>query len=305
MRSVRSRWAAASVVLLAAGSAALAAQGTAHAVGVCPSLTSGVTVVVDFSAFGGGVQVGCAVGDPATGLAALHEAGFTTEGTARWGAAFVCRIDGLPAPAQQPCAGTPPADAYWAYWHASRGGSWRYSQLGAATRNPDPGSVEGWAFGAGPQPNIAPPVLPLPVPTDPVAIIPPITIPPGIIPPAANPPALGTATGQPPAKPSVQPAAPGSPPAAGAGGGAASSDPTAGAEPATQAAGSTTSADSGPLGSSSSAADRVGLPRDLSGGDTASRGVGGLVAGVALVVAVVAGAWWAAVRRRRATPPDG
>ncbi|MFK3984420.1 hypothetical protein ACI2K4_29110 [Micromonospora sp. NPDC050397] len=119
--------------------------------------TSGVTVVVDFTAFGGGIQVRCALGDPATGLAALQGAGFAVTGTARWGLAFVCRLDGLPTAATEPCLNTPPASAYWSYWHAPAGGSWSYSTLGATSYNPAPGTVEGWAFGSGGAPGISPP----------------------------------------------------------------------------------------------------------------------------------------------------
>ncbi|WDZ82735.1 hypothetical protein PVK37_19925 [Micromonospora cathayae] len=119
--------------------------------------TSGVTVVVDFTALGGTVQVACAPGDPATGLAALQGAGFTVTGTSRWGLAFVCRINGQPTAATEPCVNTPPVTAYWSYWHAPSGGAWSYSTSGASSYNPAPGSVEGWAFGAGAPPGIAAP----------------------------------------------------------------------------------------------------------------------------------------------------
>mgnify|MGYP006976762659 CR=1 FL=1 len=119
--------------------------------------TFGVTVVVDFTAFGGGVQVECAPGDPASGLEALQDAGFTVTGTKRWGLAFVCRIDGLPTPATEPCINTPPATAYWSYWHAPSGGSWSYSSSGASSYDPAPGTVEGWSFGAGSAPSTPPP----------------------------------------------------------------------------------------------------------------------------------------------------
>jgi hypothetical protein len=119
----------------------------------CPG-TSGVTVVVDFTAFGGGVEVRCASGDPASGIAALQGAGFSVTGTARWGLAFVCRIDNLPSPAVEACVNTPMPDAYWSYWHASPGGTWSYSPSGALSYDPAPGTVEGWAFGAGAPPSI-------------------------------------------------------------------------------------------------------------------------------------------------------
>ncbi|GAA3753588.1 hypothetical protein [Micromonospora maritima] len=119
--------------------------------------TSGVTVVVDYAALGGGVQVACAPGDPATGIAALQGAGFTVTGTQRWGLAFVCRINGKPTAATEPCVNTPPVTAYWSYWHATSGGAWSYSSSGASSYNPAPGTVEGWSFGAGAPPSIAAP----------------------------------------------------------------------------------------------------------------------------------------------------
>lgn len=131
----------------------------------CPDPGSGVTVVVDFTAFGGDVEVRCAPGDPASGLAALHAAGFDTQGTQRDGPGFVCRIDGRPTPESESCVATPPADAFWTYWHAPRGGSWTFSSSSAGHRDPRPGTVEGWAR-AGRQPAIAPPAAP---PVDPAA----------------------------------------------------------------------------------------------------------------------------------------
>jgi hypothetical protein len=118
--------------------------------------SSGVTVIVDFTALGGSVSTQCALGDPATGLAALTGAGFTPTGTRRWGLAFVCRINGLPTAAADPCVNTPPATAYWSYWHGTPGGSWSFSSGGASSYNPAPGTVEGWAFGAGSAPTTGP-----------------------------------------------------------------------------------------------------------------------------------------------------
>src|SRR6478609_8909550 len=51
----------------------------------------------------------------------------------------------------------PAADAYWAFFHAKRGGSWVYSSSGVASYDPAPGSVVGFRFGSGQQPGIAPP----------------------------------------------------------------------------------------------------------------------------------------------------
>lgn len=129
--------------------------------------SSGVTVEVDFAALGGGAQVRCAPGDPSSGVAALTGAGFTPTRAAQEPGYFVCRIDGKPA--SDPCQRASPSNAYWSYWHARPGGSWTYSSAGAADYDPAPGTVEGWAFGAGKPPSTPPPAAaasaPSPAPT--------------------------------------------------------------------------------------------------------------------------------------------
>lgn len=120
------------------------------------STTTGVIVVVDFSYWGGDAQRGCAA-DPVTGYDALQEAGFTTAGDEHDGPAFICRIDDEPPPSEDPCVDTPPPSAYWSYWHADQGQtSWTYSQQGAMSYEPPPGSVEAWEFGAGDPPAFPP-----------------------------------------------------------------------------------------------------------------------------------------------------
>jgi hypothetical protein len=132
--------------------AGVAAAPAAHAAGCTTS--NGVTVVVDFGSLGGGIQVGCASGGQSSGLGALSAAGFPYTFVPRQ-PGLVCQIASLPSP----CNGAP-TNAYWAYWHAQPGGTWSYSTLGAGSYTPPAGSVEGWAFGAGAQPGIAPPRLP-------------------------------------------------------------------------------------------------------------------------------------------------
>ncbi len=113
-------------------------------------------MVVDYKGLGGGVVVRCAPGAPKTGLAALAAAVFDVE-QVRNVPGFVCRINGRPGADRERCVNTPPASAYWSYWHARRGGSWVVSQTGPANRTPPVGSVEGWSFAEGSGPNDAPP----------------------------------------------------------------------------------------------------------------------------------------------------
>jgi hypothetical protein len=111
---------------------------------------AGVKVVADFTALGGGVQTGCAAGDPTTGLVALTNSGFTYSFVPRQ-PGFVCTINSLPNPCRKPTT-----SAYWSYWHAKPGGTWTYSTSGAGSHDPAPGTVEGWAFGAGVAPGATP-----------------------------------------------------------------------------------------------------------------------------------------------------
>ncbi|MDX3662602.1 hypothetical protein PV646_35335 [Streptomyces sp. ID05-26A] len=147
----------------------------------------GVTVVVDYRGLGGGVQQGCAPGSPASGIAALTAAGFGYTYASRQ-AGFVCRINGKPGTDADKCVNASPATAYWSYWHAPAGGSWVYSNQGAATFVPGRGTVEGWAFGAGEQPGIAPPAAPAPPPPaqQPQPPAPPVQQPPAQQPPAVT-----------------------------------------------------------------------------------------------------------------------
>lgn len=130
--------------------------------GACPT-AQGVTVVVDYQDLGGVTETRCATGAQPSGLAALENAGFTVTGTQRWGKAFVCRINGKPTAATEPCIDTPPANAYWSYWHAPNAGTWTYSSLGAGSYVPAQGSWEGWSFSKNKTPTTNPPPRVTPV----------------------------------------------------------------------------------------------------------------------------------------------
>jgi hypothetical protein len=147
------------VLALVAGLGTLA-SGCVLTVGSTPiancTATKGVIVAVDFSHFGKASERGC---DPTTttGYAALQAAGFVPAGDQQDGPAFVCRINDLPSPSQDPCVQTPPSTAFWSYWHANAGKTtWTLSGLGASTYQPKPGSVDAWAFGARTPPTFTP-----------------------------------------------------------------------------------------------------------------------------------------------------
>jgi hypothetical protein len=136
------------------------------------SATRGVIVAVDFAHWGGPILRSCGT-TPTTGYALLNQGGWDTAGTEHDGPGFICRIgysgyrhgSQYPTPSQQACVQTPPASAYWASWQAGPGqDSWTYSQYGAMSYRPEPGSVSLWVFGgtnmAGTVGSALPPVSP-------------------------------------------------------------------------------------------------------------------------------------------------
>lgn len=249
--------------------------------GPCPG-TTGVTVVVDYQGLGGGVVVQCAGGSPATGFKALIAAGFDIE-EVRNVPGFLCRIDGSPGLDRDPCINTPPASAYWSYWHAARGGAWSSSQEGGKTWRPPAGSVDGWSFsddgspGEASPPRIDPPAAsttPKPATTTPKPATP--------TPAATATPKPATPTPAATATPAAIPAPSGTS-ATPANATASSADPTPFAASGAQPGGSV-----GPDGTSA-ASDGPPL---------------GTLVGAGLVVLIAAGALVAGARRSRGVHVD-
>ncbi len=79
VRQVRRVVAGLATTLLVAGGT-LVGAGDPAAAAACPAADPGVALVVDFASLGGGVRVGCAPGDPASGYAALHARGLLDGG---------------------------------------------------------------------------------------------------------------------------------------------------------------------------------------------------------------------------------
>ncbi|MGI9015742.1 MAG: hypothetical protein ACR2HR_01325 [Euzebya sp.] len=187
------------LVLVVAGSGW---PGPAQAADGACSDSEGVTVVVDFQSLGGPTLIRCAAAPVSSGFDALTRAGIAYQ-TVTPSPGFICRIEGLPA--DQTCADFAPADAYWSYWTAQRGGAWSYSSAGAGNRVPPPGTVEGWSFSTNPQasdtqpPRTPPPDPPQPPPSDPEPSNPEPSTPEAIAPqpPASAAPGQSSA-GQPP-----------------------------------------------------------------------------------------------------------
>jgi hypothetical protein len=275
-----------------AGAVVLGGPAPVAAAAAC-SGTSGVTVVVDFGSLGGGVQTSCAAGDPSSGLGALSSAGHGYAFVPRQ-PGLVCQVDARP----NPCNGAP-TTAYWSYWHASRGGSWSYSTLGAGGYNPPPGSVEGWAFGAGRRPGIAPPAAPAPPPPAPKPTTKPAPKPapkPTTRPPAAPPTAVPPAGAPPASGASARPGAPSS--AAGA--------------PSPSRSGATPSASAGTIVGSTGAqpapttVDSTTAPPEAVATEPASssaKALGVFSLAVALIAALGLAGFLVARRRRGTGPP--
>ena len=156
MRLQIARLAAAVLATSAAGLGLVSGTSAPAAAAACSGAT-GVTVVVDHGALGGGVDQACN-GNGGGNVAATQ---FTSAGYSltyvQQQPGFVCRINGEPA--SDPCVRTPPSNAYWGlWWSDGRSGTWSYSSLGAgALTIPDGGYVAfAWQSGSQNAPNVVP-----------------------------------------------------------------------------------------------------------------------------------------------------
>lgn len=261
----------AGLVLAAAPASAAACSGT-----------SGVTVVVDT---GSSTSTKCVSGDPSSALKALTGAGFSVTYPQQFPGSVVCRINGFPE--SDPCVRMPPADAYWAFFHAKRGGSWTYSSSGVASHDPAPGTVVGFRFGSGQQPRVAPPApsaTSQPAPT------------------TTKPQATSTPKKTASARPSTSaPRTTSGLTSATAGGSTPGAAATASGAPSPTAS-ATTSPTATATASGSASATTTGTPTTVAAVPTSEpsdgSGMGTLLAGGALVALVAAGAGYAAWTRR-------
>jgi hypothetical protein len=164
---VLGRLTAAVLVTAAVGAAHVSTAPPASAA-TCSS-GSGVSVVVDFGALGGGVQAGCVAGGGGQAASSLfRSAGFDLAYVQNQ-PGFVCRINQLPSSSVEACVNTPPEDAYWAlWWSDGTSGSWSYSNYGVGTLKVPDGAYVGfaWQTGSKSPPNLSPePHASTPTPT--------------------------------------------------------------------------------------------------------------------------------------------
>lgn len=132
---------------------ALGSYTPAQALPAPQATCSGIWVVVDYAALGGGTTVGCAT-TYTNGTTALRSAGYSVT----LDSGMIVKINGLPTAPNT-------AQNYWSYWHATRqaDGSysgWSYSSLGANAFQPGPNDAEGWRYEPTSGGYVPPSVLP-------------------------------------------------------------------------------------------------------------------------------------------------
>jgi hypothetical protein len=129
--------------------------------GPCTLEHPGVSLVVDFGKDSGRAPIvkcargfnvpGSSVSNELNGWQLFSNSAVSVTGTTEYPVGFVCRIDGYPLAADQPCTSTPTyAQGHWAYFFAQAGkggsGQWAFSGAGASDHKPSCGSAEGWLF---------------------------------------------------------------------------------------------------------------------------------------------------------------
>lgn len=155
-----------SVIALSAASSLLlvgCASTTTESAPAASAACDGVEVVVNYGVLDGTGSSQCIAitGSSANAIDVVHDAGFSTEGTATYGDAIVCRVNGLPSPTEpvvvegqaeftETCADMPPAFAYWALWQkSSDSAAWEYAQAGLGDLTVNKGESLGLVFTTG------------------------------------------------------------------------------------------------------------------------------------------------------------
>jgi hypothetical protein len=115
--------------------------------GACES--NGITLVVDFGTDSDMAPlVRCVKNFSGSGWDLFQAAQIAVTGTKQYPVGFVCQVENFPL--DQNCQDTPTyAEGTWSYFFISGevdDAAWKISGIGAAARQPECGSVEGWRF---------------------------------------------------------------------------------------------------------------------------------------------------------------
>lgn len=139
-RSQRSRLASLVAATLVAAAGLVGLTSTPASAALCSG--SGVNVVVDFGALGGGVQKGCDRGGAGkTGQQVFPAAGFGLSYDLQPG--YVCRVSNKPKSGQT-CQAT---DAYWGlFWSDGKSGKWNYATSGVGGQRASEGGFLAFAW---------------------------------------------------------------------------------------------------------------------------------------------------------------
>lgn len=133
---------------------ALAAFG----LGLFPGQSQGcINVYVDYGPLNNGAKTEVCVDrvEKTSAIDIIENAGFTLEGTQKYGNAVVCRVNGLPDKSVESCQEMPPAKAYWAVLVKEHqiipipfglGSTWGWAQTGINEIYLDPGDSIGLVF---------------------------------------------------------------------------------------------------------------------------------------------------------------
>ncbi|MGY2875549.1 hypothetical protein ACVW00_002739 [Marmoricola sp. URHA0025 HA25] len=195
------------VVLAVAGAGFVPAP--ASAAGYCSG--SGINVVVDRGALGGGIATDCDASGNRNAARAFENTGHHLSYAQRQ-PGFVCKVDGVPT--SDPCFNTSPADAYWGlYWSDGTSG-WKYSSVAVGSLTVPAGATVAFSWQNGGDADL-PGTAPAPPPSAAQPSASASTVRPKTTPTTARPtahasvaaPASGSATPSTSASPSVTPSA--------------------------------------------------------------------------------------------------
>ena len=128
----------------------------------------GTSVIVDFGS-DSKLQpiIRCVHSSNLSGWQVLETAQLEIEGTREYPKSFVCRINNWPNEKSEDCIGTPSiTGGSWVYFFSKPGSNdWQRSPVGAGTRKPVCGEVEGWLYVSkltGDKKNSSPKIKPSP-----------------------------------------------------------------------------------------------------------------------------------------------